>query len=121
MFGDSFDDSDLFINPNKYGVPTFEEFQKNPERFRGRWDDKFAQVDAGSRMLDRVVKKHVYEVEGVRCRSLEECERVAAEMGIDLKSREYDYRAMLIPQGGGSADVLVKFMRKSEIDARNEW
>jgi len=120
-FGNSLEESELASNPNKFGVPTFEQFCQNPERFTGRWDDKFSQVDVGSHYLGKVAKKYIFEVEGVRCKSLEDCERVAIEKGIDLKSKEYDYRAMLIPQGGGTADILVKFMRKSEIDSRNEW
>jgi hypothetical protein len=119
--GSSLEDSELMRNPNKFGVPTFEEFCRNPEKFTGRWDQKFQEVDRGSQWLGKVATRHIYEVEGTRCRSLEEVERVAKEKGIDLQSREYDYRAVLIPQGGGTADILVKFMRKADFDSREEW
>ena len=114
---------DIQANPEKYGAPTFEQFKANRDKWLGRWDDKFAEVDRGSQMagLGRMIKKYKFEVGGRQCKSLEECERIATEMGIDLRSKEYDYKAEIIPQGGGTCDVLVKFMSKDERERRQNW
>ena len=114
---------DLQRDPEKYGAPTFEQFKANRDKWLGRWDDKFAEVDRGSQMggLNRMIKKYKFEVEGYRCDSLEECEKVASSLGIDLKSNLYKYEAVLVPQGGGTCDVLVKFMSKDERERRENW
>ncbi len=107
---------DLIRNPSAFGAPTFEEFSRNREKWVGREDDKFSNVDRGSQILGKVAKKHVYEIEGFRCKTLEEVERVARQQGIPIKDLEY--RAQLIPLGGGTADILIKFMSKTEFNSR---
>ena len=102
---------DLMADPNKFGAPTFEQFCKNPERFRGRADDILSSVDRGSSIIGSV-QKQVYEIEGVRCSTLEAVEKVAADMGIPLK--ELDYRAELIPLPGQKSEILVKFVSKQD-------
>lgn len=111
---------DLVQNPNKFGLPTFEEFKNNREKWLGKRDDSFDQVDKGSKNLSRMVKKQKYEIAGRKCKSLEEVERVAhCELGIDID--KLDYRPELIPQGGGTCDVLVKFVSKEERERRKDW
>ena len=114
---------DLQMNPEKYGAPTFDQFKANRDKWLGRWDDKFAEVDRGSQMagLGRMIKKYRYEIGGRSCKTLEEVERVATELGIDLRSKEYDYKAQTIPQGGGTCEILVKFMSKDERERRESW
>lgn len=113
------DVSEILEDPHKYGMPTFEEFARNSEKYLGRDDDAFSQVDAGSRNLDRHVKRHVYEIEGYRCKSLEEVERVARSQGIALK--ELEYEPELIPLGGGKCDILIKFVSKKDREKRALW
>jgi hypothetical protein len=104
----------------KVGFPTFEEFSRNVEKYTGRDDDRLAEVDQGhTGHLATVVKKQTYEIEGYKCRTLEEVERIAKEKGIPLK--ELDYRPQLIPLGAGKADVLVRFISKSKRQTRGEW
>lgn len=103
---------EVLQSPNKFGMPTFEDFKLNHERYMGRDDDKLAFADKGSDILKRHVKKHIYELEGYRCESLEEVERVASSQGIPL--RDLDYRPQLIPLGGGKCDILIKFVSKDE-------
>jgi len=110
---------DIFTNPQKYNMPTFEEFKKNYEFWTGRADEKFAQVDKGSQNLAKYVKKHVFEIEGRRCKTLEEVERIANDFGIPIK--ELDYTAEIMPLGGGKCDILVKFMSKAERERRDKW
>ena len=101
------------------GLPTFEEFCKNREKYVGREDEDFGLIDRGSLHLKNVVQRHEYEIEGVRCKNLEQVEKRAREMGIPI--RELDYRAMIIPQTGLKCDILVKFAPKSEFARREDW
>ncbi len=104
----------------KAGFPSFEEFSRNVEKYMGRDDDRLAEVDAGhGNALSKVVKKQTYEIEGYKCKTLEEVERIAKEKGIPL--RELDYRPQLIPLGAGKADVLVRFVSKTKRQSRGDW
>lgn len=113
------DVSELFDNPEAFGMPSFEQFAKNPEKYMGRDDDKLALADAGSRALERHVQKQIYEIEGYRCKSLEEVERIARSQGIPL--RELDYRPQVVPTGAGKCDLLVKFISKADREKRKLW
>ena len=82
----------------KAGFPSFDEFSRNVEKYMGRDDDRLAEVDRGhTDGLKKVVKRQIYEIEGFRCKTLEEVERIAKDRGIPLK--ELDYRPQLIPLG----------------------
>lgn len=107
-------------NPGKFGAPTFEEFKRNRSKYLGKKDDTFGIIDHGSRNLRRAVNKHIYEIEGYQCKTLEEVERVAKEqLGLDIN--DLDYRPDIIPQGGGRCDIKVKFISKAERARRAEW
>lgn len=110
---------EVMADPKAYGVPTFDEFAKNPNLLNEREDARFAEIERGSRQLDRHVQRHIYEIEGYRCKSLEEVERIAAAQGIPL--RELDYRPEVIPLGGGKCDLLVKFVSREQRDKRKLW
>lgn len=110
---------DIFDNPSKYGMPTFEEFKKNYEFWTGRPDEKFSQVDKGSQHLAKYVKKHLFEIEGHRCKTLEDVEKVALDHGIPIK--DLDYTAEIMPLGGGKCDILVKFISKADRERRKNW
>lgn len=101
------------------GFPTFDEFRKNPEKYMGREDASLAEVERGSTNLNRTVSKHIYEIEGYKCRSLEEVEKVAKSMGINLK--ELDYRPQVQPNTSGKFDIKVKFVSKTEREKRKLW
>jgi hypothetical protein len=103
----------------KYGFPTFEQFNKNPEKWLGRDDDALASVDVGSHNLRKIAKKYKFEIEGYRCKSLEEIQRVANSLGI--KDKDLDYKPELIPLGGGDCEILVKFVSKQERQRRDKW
>jgi hypothetical protein len=107
------------LDLGKWGAPSFEEFCRNRDQYLGTEDEDFAAVDAGSSTLKRQVKKHIYEIEGYRCKTLEEVERVARNQGIPI--RDLDYRPELIPTGGGKCDIVVKFVPKHEREKRNAW
>jgi hypothetical protein len=74
---------DLQNDPNKYGLPTFEQFRKDKHKWRlhQTTDDTMACVDAG----DRNLKAHQrYYVNGYWVPSLESAEIHAKNMGLDL-------------------------------------
>lgn len=102
----------------KMGAPTFEEFKRHRERYMGRDDDVLSSVDSAGTMIKGYLKRVVYELEGYRCKSLEEVERVAASQGIPLSQLEY--RAVCVPQSSYTCDVLVKFMSKAEYQRRRQ-
>ena len=108
---------DIYDDPTAFGLPTFDEFRRNSEKYLGRDDDRLAEVSRGSTQLDKHVQKHIYEIEGYRCKSLEEVERIALSQGIQL--RELDYVPVVTPTSAGKCDVKVTFKRRNEIAKRN--
>ena len=99
---------DLFANPNKYGVPTFEQFCANPDAWRKSADEALEQVDIGSVLgLKNRVEKMTYEVAGYNCKTLEEAQRVALNEGWDL--RKIEYKPEIRDQGGGKCIIHVVF------------
>jgi len=113
----SFDD--VMEDPHSFGMPSFDEFVKNPETLLGREDERLQEVDRGSTNLNKVVRRHIYEIEGYRCKSLEEVERVAKSMGINLK--EMDYQPQVQPNTSGKFDIKVKFVSKAQRTKREKW
>lgn len=108
---------DMMMDPRKFGAPTFEEFKRNRQKYLGRSDDTLSSIDKGSQNLARYVKKHVYEIAGHRCKTLEEVERIARDYNIPLG----EFRAECLPLGGGKCDILVKFISQDERDRRASW
>ena len=106
-------------NPEAYGFPSFERYQKERDKFVGHEEEILASADKGSTNLSRTVSRHVYEIEGYRCKNLEEVERIAKSQGIDL--RALDYRPELIQAGAGKFDIIVKFISKNDREKRKAW
>lgn len=106
------DINEIYENPKNFGMPTFEEFKKSPERWLGRDDAALSQVSEGGLEVKNQYRRQRYEIEGYTCDSLEQVEKIANSQGIPLK--ELDYRPQMIPQGGGNWDILVKFVSKNE-------
>jgi len=101
------------------GFPTFDQFAKNPDKYRKRDDDKFAEVDKGGKDINAVVQKHIYEIDGYRCNSLEEVERVAKNQGIPIET--LDYQPEIVPNSGQKCDLYIKFVPKWERNKRAAW
>ncbi len=107
------------LNPEAFGFPSFDSWQKNRDKWQGREDEILATADKGSELLNRTVSRHIYELEGYRCKNLEEVERIAQSQGIDL--RKLDYRPQLVQAGAGKFDVIVRFVSKETREKRNKW
>lgn len=115
------DFDEFAAKPEAHGLPSFSEFCKNPEKFLGRPDDIFICLDNIKSALQTRFKKDAikYELFGYRTTRVEELQRMCQEMGLNPK--DLDFTAHLIPQGGGSTDVLVKILSKSERARRDSW
>lgn len=79
---------DIFNNPADYGAPSFAEFKRNPDKFRKGKEHLFAQGDKGSKILGKVIQKHIYYMDGVKCENLEHAQRIMGDMGIDPDTLE---------------------------------
>lgn len=104
---------DILENPHDYGAPTFKEFCRNPDKFRKRKDHLFAQGDAGSKLLGKVVQKHIYYMDGVKCESIEHAQRVMEDKGIDPSNLEMKIGLENI--GGHKANAHVHYRPKRQI------
>lgn len=104
---DDFDIDNIFSDPHKFGLPTLEEFQKNPDLWRVREDDKLIWADKGSSILNKYVSTQEYEFSGYRCKSLEELERVVLSEGYKLSDLEF--QPHIIPDVGRKCKILVRF------------
>lgn len=114
---DSIDE--VYDDPHAFGMPTLQEFAKNRTKWVGRDDEILESASAGGEDIKKKYRRHIYEIEGFKCRTLEEVERVASSQGIPLRS--LDYRAILVPTGAGKEDVLVRFVSKDERNRRGNW
>lgn len=103
---------------NEFSIPSLEEFSKNPDKYRANQEQKFIEVDEGSQNLKNV-QRHIYEIEGFRCKNLEEVQKVAKNQGIPFT--ELDYKPEIMPMGGGKCDILVRFVPKWRRQQRVGW
>ena len=110
--------SDLMNNPEKFGAPTFEQFKARRNHYKKNHNTSFGNIEKGGDISNRFTKKQIYELGGYRCKTLEEVERVALQMGLSLETLSDKYQAQFIPLGGGQAEVLVKFMTPED---KQKW
>jgi hypothetical protein len=116
-----YDDNELetiFNNPKAYGLPTFDEFAHKPEILLGRDDEQLASVANGTKFV-REIYKHVYFLEGYRCDSLEDVERMAGNMGIAIK--DLDWIPELRSAQNGKYINEIRFFHKSNMSRRKDW
>ena len=106
--------ADIFENPKAYQqatgieVPTFDEYAKNPEKYKGRKDEIFVSAENGPQLLRKVTRRAYYYVGKYKVDSLEKAEKVAKDMGWNLS--EMEYKPNLENVGGGKFDVHVHFV-----------
>lgn len=100
---------DIMADPTRFGLPTFDEFKKNPDAYKKREDQELISADGSSQVFRKLINKQRYAVNGYECKSLEEVERVARAEGI------WDNLAFvpqIIPIGAGKCDILIHFVSK---------
>lgn len=108
---------ELTENPSKFGMPTFEEFSKNKEKWMGREDDEITAIDCGDPLLGCRQK---YYLENYRVESLEQAERIARDMGLNL-FHDFIVHPQLRPDGGAGFYNEVTFRVKSLLEKRKSW
>ena len=82
------------------GFPTFDEYAKNPDKYRDNWEEAFASIDNGPETLRNMTAgKHVLYVTGRKVESIGQMIRVAKDMGFNLKMMTY--KVNLENVGGG--------------------
>lgn len=111
---------DLQGDPKAYGLPTFEEFQRQPDLWRVKKDQSFAALDAGftNHKMQSLLKKAKYKIHGLAVPSLEYAERAVMDYGYtieDLKltdgqKSKLKFEMNMIPQGAGNYDIEVNFL-----------
>lgn len=97
-------------NPTAYGMPTFEQFARDPDKYFGRKDSMFDIVDKGSTNLNKHVRKHRYKFKQWKAKSLEEIEVIAKDHGFDIDQLEFT--AKIVNTQGDKCDILVEFFEK---------
>jgi len=108
---------DIISNPTRFGMPTFEEFRKNKEKYLGRADDMIAAIDRGDPLLGCRQK---YYVEHYRVESLEHAERIARDMGLSL-FHDFVIDPQLRPDDSGGFYNEVTFRAKGLLEERAAW
>lgn len=101
---------EIFENPNKFGVPTFEQFSKNPDKYRRPVEGLFETADKGSTVLKGLIKEHVYEIMGYRTKSLEEVQRIMRNEGANPD--DYEMRPELERLTAGKLRAIVRIVKK---------
>lgn len=100
---------DLLANPHKFGIPTFEEFSRNPKRWRKSAEHALETAEKGSTTITGI-KAHQYYVEGVECESLEQAQRIMGDMG--YRSDEVEFGVNLEDLKNGQIKAHVYFRKK---------
>jgi hypothetical protein len=107
----------IYANTN---FPRFEEFQKNPDKWRVNEEDIFislAQMEVFFR--SRVKSVNYYWRGKYRCKTLEELQRVTRNEG--YKGSDLDYQPVVLPTDGTSnhhkskLDITVNIYSKIEM------
>ncbi len=75
---------DVMMDPKRYGVPTFAEFCKNPDKWRKAEDLLFASISNGGDLVRSFIKDMEFEFMGYKTKSLEEIERIAKNEGYNI-------------------------------------
>jgi hypothetical protein len=117
------DYTDVLDNPKDYGAPTFEEFAKNPDKYRAdgvySLAEVLASIDNGPNSHRHTIDKFVYEVRGYMCKTPEEAERVLVAEG--LEKAKLDYRCAILPNTSYKGKYVVKIAPKEEFERRSKW
>lgn len=102
----------ILQNPGKFGLPSFDEYAKNPDKYNIRPDETLACVANGNTILQRDIKRHVYHICGYQVESLEKVETIALDHGWDLA--KMDIKPHLEQAGAGKYEIHVNFVLRGE-------
>lgn len=109
---------DLMRDPNAYGIPTFEQYQRNRDKWNPGTHAEAAMesITAGPQKFRKDLNKIKLQVNGKEMVE-EQVERALSDFGytladIDLSNRASKLRKdiQMVPQGGGKYDLVVNFL-----------
>lgn len=106
---------DLQRNPHEYGLPTLEEFMKDPDKWRLPDSHNLNVLDNGSQGgLRKLIREQIYDYNGYRTRSLEHLEHILLNEG--LSPKDIEMRGELLKDIAGKYAVLFTIKRKAPKD-----
>lgn len=112
---------DIIENPKAYGaalginVPTFDEFRKNPDKYKTGPLSLLEVAEQGPLNFRRHLRTIRYHIGGEEVKTLEAVEQRAKDLGWDLLRMEM--KPELEQVTGGRIDVHVKFVQKEQVVA----
>lgn len=96
------------------GFPSFDEFAKNPDKYRKRSDELFVAMDNGSQTeLRKEIRGEKYIFDGYKVDTIEQLERILFEE--DLKEADVVWRPVLYADHTGRKEVVHYIERKNKI------
>lgn len=109
---------DVMADPKRYGAPTFQEFCKNPDAWRGKETFTLDSISNGSLVIQQLIKTMTYKIDGYKCRTLEEVEKIALNQGYDLRTLK------MVPElekdTAGKLECIVEVMPKSRYELKKQ-
>lgn len=102
----------IMEDPHRFGLPTYEEFCKNPAKWRDNPEQSFIDADRGSTMLRQSIVKYMYVFRCWETYSLETMERILGDHG--LKPKDVKMKPELIYLGAGKIKCIIEFVEKKE-------
>lgn len=96
------------------GFPSFDEFAKNPDKYRKRSDELFVAMDNGSQTeLRKEIRGEKYIFDGYKVDTIEQLERILFEE--DLKEADIVWKPALRVDHTGRKEVVHYIERKNKI------
>ena len=97
---------DIIRDPNAYGMPSFDQFRKDPDKFRDSEGARMGRLDQGSRVFNNLVEKQTYKYKKWETTSLEEFQRVLKNEGKDFMNMKLC--PQVIPTKGGKCEIVIE-------------
>ena len=113
------DEIDFIKNPDKYGFCTFEQFRKNPSKWRARPEQALESIEGAGTLYKSQIRKMTYELEGYRCDTLEDVQSQAGQMG--FRDQDLVFFPVRHNHLAGKFDMLVRIFHKNTVKQRGAW
>jgi hypothetical protein len=107
-------ETEMALALKRAGFPSFEEFKRDPEKYRRSKDKWLAMIDrsVNNPATRQLIEKQTYKLRGFSFDSLEKLERAAREEGVDIMKCKV--MPQIIPQLAGKISILVTFVPPGE-------
>lgn len=111
--------ADLMKNPDQHGFCTFEQFRKNPDKWRENPEQSLASIEDGGTMFKDRIRKMKYEFEGYACESVEGVQNLSRQMG--FLDKDIVYYPVPHNHLAGKFDLLIRCFNKATVKGRSQW